>query len=157
MYEILCFWAWCLFILPAHSVRSRAALRPERAVLNQPEFQGWFVRGWEICVLSIDLCSGDDSHSTIFRFSLVRNCFYLRVVLAPAPPCAPNGSAKRRTEFQGWLVGDRGICVLPIDSVHPLSNKAADSGFVRPRMISLVMVALKLTLDTASGACPAHK
>ena len=48
MYEILCFWALCLYFLSARSVSSRAALRPARAVLNQPEFQGWFVRGWEI-------------------------------------------------------------------------------------------------------------
>ena len=48
MYEILCFWALCLFFLSARSVRSRVALRPERAVLNQPEFQGWLVRGWGI-------------------------------------------------------------------------------------------------------------
>ena len=38
-----------LLFLSARSVSSRAALRPERAVLNQPEFQGWFVREWELC------------------------------------------------------------------------------------------------------------
>ena len=59
MYEILCFWALCLFFLSARSVSSRAALRPERAVLNQPEFQGWFAGAWELCVLSIDLRSGN--------------------------------------------------------------------------------------------------
>ena len=37
-----------ILFLSARSVSSRAALRPERAVLNQPEFQGWIVRGWEI-------------------------------------------------------------------------------------------------------------
>ena len=47
-YELVYFWALCLFFLPARSVSSRAALRPERAVLNQPEFQGWIVRGWGI-------------------------------------------------------------------------------------------------------------
>ena len=42
------FFACAGLILPARSVSSRAALRPERAVLSQPEFQGWFVRGWAI-------------------------------------------------------------------------------------------------------------
>ena len=46
--ELLCFWARRLLFLPARSARSRAALRPERAVLNQPEFQGWFEQEWEI-------------------------------------------------------------------------------------------------------------
>ena len=63
----------CGIVVTARSDSSRAALRPERAVLNQPEFQGWIEREWEICVLSIDLCSGDDSHCAICRFSLVRS------------------------------------------------------------------------------------
>ena len=137
-YELVYFWALCLFFLSARSVSSRVALRPERAVLNQPEFQGWLVRGLGDCVLSIDLCSGDDSHCAICRFSLVRSWFYLRVVIAPASPCAPNGSAKRRTEFQGWIELGLGDCVLSIDSTRAVSKKAADSGFFRPRMISLI-------------------
>ena len=71
--ELVYFWVRCLSILSARSVSSRVALRPERAVLNQPEFQGWIVRGRAICVLTIDLCSGDDSHCAICRFSLVRS------------------------------------------------------------------------------------
>ena len=46
--ELVYFWARLLSILSARSISSRVALRPERAVLNQPEFQGWFVRGWAI-------------------------------------------------------------------------------------------------------------
>ena len=102
-----------MILLSAHSVRSRAALRPERAVLNQPEFQGWFVRKWAICVLSIDLCSGDDSHSTIYRFSFVRgyyictSCFDGFAVLRP-----------KRSGFRiarpglGLVCGCRELCVL---------------------------------------------
>ena len=75
-------------------------------------------------------------------------------MLAPALPCALNGSAKRRTEFQGWSVGDWEICVLPIDSACAVSKKAAEGGFFRPRMILLVLVALTLTLDYCRGAYP---
>ena len=59
MYEILCFWAQRLLFLSARSISSRVALRPERAVLNQPEFQGWLEGDWELCFLSIDLRSGN--------------------------------------------------------------------------------------------------
>ena len=48
-----------------------------------------------------------------------------------------------------------GDFLLSIDSTRAVSKKAADSGFFRPRMISLVMVALILTLDFARGGFPA--
>ena len=87
------FFACEKLILTARSVSSRAALRPERAVLNQPEFQGWLVGGWKFCVLSID-------------------------------------------------------------SVAQSRKKLPDGSFFRPRMISLVLVAQRLTFDFCRGSYP---
>ena len=79
MCELVYFWAWCLFILSAHSVRSRAALRPERAVLNQPEFQGWLEGDWELYFLSIDCAQEPILTAPYFAFRLCE-------IVVPAHP-----------------------------------------------------------------------
>ena len=79
MYEILCFWALCLFFLPARSVNSRAALRPEWSVLSQTKFQGWFAGDWELYFLSIDCAQEPILTAPYFAFRLCE-------IVVPAHP-----------------------------------------------------------------------
>ena len=67
---------------------------------------------------------------------------------------ARGGFPAAEPSFRAGLGEDWRIYVLSVDSTRAVSKKAADSGFFRPRMILLVMVALMLTLDYCSGASP---
>ena len=83
----------------AHSLCTRLyfrlvfSLRPERSGVEPDRVSGLVCGGLEFCVLSEVLPPEVDWHSTIYRFSDVRECSFCTSFIDPSPNCAPSGRA----------------------------------------------------------------